>query len=317
MGFGKPLILGTKAGGFEYKEYLSLTAVKVDFNTTTEEYKAAASIFAQGDNAPAVIAITCRDSTASKETIAERIDKVIEKDWYFLISTSALIADVTVIADAIELDGTHQFFARSSTKDDLSTILAKKYTKTTVFYHATITNYPEATLIGAAGSAPVGSITWKFKTLKGITPMDISASELASIHALGAITYVTKAGDDVTSEGKVVSGEYIDIIHAKDYVQFSIGYEVQKLFNNAPKVPYTAAGIAQIESAVKTVLQRAHNQGMIASDKDGIGLYGTTFKPREDVDPADRAARTYNDGSFFFELAGAIHETRIKGVIKY
>jgi hypothetical protein len=319
LGFGKILILGEKAGGFAYKEYPDLAGVKVDFAEGTEEYKAAKAIFAQGDKAPAAIAITCRNSTTgeSEETLVERLQQVLDKDWYFLISISAAKADVTAIADEIELDGSHQFFTRSSSKLDLADIKAEAYTRTTVLYHTAISNYPEAAWVGAAGSAPVGSVTWKFKQLAGIDPMDISAVDLLAIHDLGANAYVTKAGDNVTTEGKVVGDEYIDIIHAKDYVQFSIEYSVQKLLNSTPKVPYTAAGIAQIESAVRTVLQRAHNQGIIASDSDGIGLYGTTFKSRDEVDPADRAERSYNDGSFFFELAGAVHTARINGVIKF
>ncbi|MEK3725295.1 DUF3383 family protein [Paenibacillus sp. FSL H8-0034] len=319
IGFGKVLILGAKAGGSEYKEYTDLAGVKADFIETTEEYKAAQAIFAQGDQAPSVIAITCRNSTTgeSEETLAQRLQAVLDKDWYFLISTSAAKVDVLAVADEIEADGTHQFFTRSSSLTDLAAIKAKNYTRTTVLYHTTITNYPEAAWVGAAGSAPVGSITWKFKKLNGIQPLELSSSELLAIHNLGANAYISKAGDAVTTEGRVVDAEYIDIIHARDYVKFSIEYGVQKLLNSTPKVPYTTAGIAQIEGVVKTVLQRAHNQGIIASDEDGLGLYGTTFKSRDEVDPADRAARSYNDGSFYFELAGAVHDATIHGVIQF
>ncbi|MFD0679939.1 MULTISPECIES: DUF3383 family protein [Paenibacillus] len=319
LGFGKVLILGEKAGGFAYKEYLDLTSVRTDFPETTEEYKAASAIFAQGDQAPASIAITCRNSTIGEgaETLVERLQQVMDKDWYFLISTSAAKTDVLALADEIELDGTHQYFTRSSNQTDLAAIKAKKYTRTSVLYHTNLANYPDAAWVGATGSAPVGSVTWKFKQLRGIEPLELSATELLAIHGLGANAYVTKAGDNVTTEGKVVDDEYIDIIHAKDYVKFSIEYSIQKLLNSTPKIPYTAAGISQIEGAVRTVLQRAHNQGIIASDSDGIGLYGTTFKSRDEVDPADRAERTYNDGSFFFELAGAVHAARINGVIRY
>jgi hypothetical protein len=215
------------------------------------------------------------------------------------------------------LDGSHQYFTRSSSTTDLAAIKAKSFTRTTVLYHTNLANYPEAAWVGAAGSAPVGSVTWKFKKLNGISPLELSATELLAIHDLGANAYVTKAGDDVTSEGKVSGDEYIDIIHAKDYVKSSIEYSIQKLLNSTPKIPYTAAGIAQIEGTVRNVLQSAHNQGIIASDENGIGLYGTTFKSRDEVNPADRAERTYNDGSFFFELAGAVHAARINGVIRY
>lgn len=313
LGFGKPLIIGSSADGFDYKTYLDLPAVKEDFTENSEVYKAAFALFNQGDNSPAEIAVMLRKT---EEALADFLPKIFLKDWYFLISTSSQLPNITAIADAVEQDDTRQFFASSSSKDDLAVIKAKKYTRTTMFYHETTDNYPEAAWLGAAASAPAGSITWKFKTLKGIQPLDIDATELAAIHDLGANTYATKAGDDVTSEGKTVSGEYIDIIHSKDYLNFSIEHGVQKLLNSSPKISYDDIGISQIESVVRTILQRADKQRMIAKDSDGIALYGTTFASRQDTDAADRAAREYNGGEFWFELAGAIHSARIRGLIK-
>ncbi|UVI28169.1 DUF3383 domain-containing protein [Paenibacillus spongiae] len=313
LGFGKPLILGASTTGAAYKTYADLEGVKTDYAETTEEYKAAFALLNQGDDSPAEIAIMCR---RTEQSLSEALTEAFTKDWYFLISTTSDIDDVGEIAAAVEQDNSREFFIRSSDLVDVGVLRGAGYSRTTVIYHTNIANYPEAAWIGRAGSAPVGSVTWKFKPLNGIAPLEISNTELLAIHTTGANTYVTKAGDNVTSEGKTLSGEYIDIIHAKDYVKFSIEFGVQKLLNSSPKVPYDDTGIAQIESVVQTVLQRSFNQGIIAADADGLPLLGTTFKPRAEVDPADRAARKYNDGEFWFELAGAIHETKIRGQIR-
>ncbi|MCZ8518884.1 DUF3383 family protein [Paenibacillus caseinilyticus] len=316
LGFGKPLILGSSAAGHAYKTYLDLPAVLVDYAASTEEYKAAFALFNQGDDSPREIAIAARRTGGTPETLEDILPGLFTKDWYFLVTTSTNVDDITTIGEAVEQDDTRQFFFRTSSKTDLAAVFAEGFTRTTGFYHTDVSNYPEAAWIGRTGSADVGSVTWKAKTLTGIQPLDIDATELAAIHALGANTYVTKAGDNVTSEGKTTNGEYIDVIHSKDYVDFNIEYAVQKLINSTDKIPYDDTGIAQIESVVLTVLQRAFNQGMIARDADGIGLYGTDFKSRAEVDPADRADRIYNDGEFWFELAGAIHEARIRGYIR-
>lgn len=316
FGFGKPLILGSSVAGSAYKTYVDLEGVKADFAITTEEYKAALALLNQDDDSPAEIAIMCRKTGATPQTIEEALAIAFTKDWYFLLATTTDLEEVGDIAAAVDQDDSREFFTRSDDLVDVGVLMGAGYKRTTVIYHTTITNYPEAAWIGRAGSAPVGSVTWKFKTLAGIAPLDISATMLANIHAAGANTYVTKAGEAQTSEGKTLSGEYIDIIHAKDYVKFNIEYGVQTLLNNAPKISYDDTGIAQIESVVRTVLQRAFNQGIIARDADGMALYGTTFKGRAQVDPADRAARTYNGGEFWFELAGAIHETTIRGHIR-
>lgn len=315
VGFGKPLIIGTSATAKPYKTYTELSEVALEFMPTSEVYKAAKAIFDQ-ENRPPELAVMLRETAGTWDDF---LPTIFDKDWYFAVCTRSTLEDITAIADAIETADARQFAVSTSSKDDLTSIKAKDYKNTFAFYHTNIDNYPEAALVGEAGSKPVGSITWKGQRLKGIMPLDISAAELREIHNLGAITYVTKAGDPVTSEGKTVSGEYIDVIHSKHFVIHTLEYEVQKLFNNARdrKIGYDNTGIAQIEGVVRTVLQRCLNQGIIARGADGVGLYSTTFKTREQTTPLERASRVYNGGSFGFELAGAIHETTIKGVVTY
>ncbi|ETT45222.1 hypothetical protein C162_21838 [Paenibacillus sp. FSL R7-269] len=319
-GFGKPLILGASTAGKDYKNYADIDAVQTDYPANTEEYKAAAAIFAQ-KNPPAELAVISRKTGASPVTLADLLPTLFLKDWHFLITTTTTVEDLILIADAVEADKSRQFVARTSSKADLATIKAKGYDRTAVIYHTTVTNYPDAAWVGAVGSLPVGSVTWKGWTLVGIAPMDIDATELSAIHALGANTYVTKAGTNVTSDGRAVSGEFIDLIHSQDYIVFSIQYAVQDLFNRAQemrtKIPFDNRGIAQIESASRTVLQRAFLQGMIATDEDGVALYNTTFPPRSQVDPANIAARNYPDGKFEFIIAGAVHKAGISGTIKF
>ncbi|WP_223068484.1 DUF3383 family protein [Paenibacillus caui] len=315
LGFGKPLIIGTSTAGMDYTSYSSLEELSAAFPAGTEEYKAAAAIFAQA-NRPDELAIMQRKTD---ETLADFLPKVFDKDFYFLLTTSTNVQDILAIAGATETNGSRQFFARSSSLDDVKTIQNQKLLNTTVFYHTNTDSYPEAALVGEAGSKPVGSITWKGQRLKGIAPLEVTAYELKAIHDAGAITYVMKAGDPVTSEGMTSGGEYIDIIHAKHYVVYSIEFEVQKLFNNAnnQKIAYDNTGIAQIEGTVRGVLQRSLIQGIIAKDSSGNGLYSTNFLTREQTTAADRLSRSYDGGNFEFELAGAIHESTITGLVTY
>ncbi|OMF28305.1 DUF3383 family protein [Paenibacillus sp. FSL H8-0259] len=319
-GFGKPLILGASVAGKDYKNYADIDAVKVDYAANTEEYKAAAALFAQ-KNPPAEIAIISRKTGASPVTLADLLPTLFLKDWHFLVTTTTTVEDLILIADAVEADKSRYFLFRTSSKADLATIKAKNYDRTAPMYHTTVTNYPDAAWVGAVGSLPVGSVDWKGWTLVGIAPLDIDATELNAIHALGANTYVTKAGTNVTSDGRSVSGEFIDFIHSQDYIVYSIQYAVQDLFNQAQaalsKIPYDNRGIAQIESAVRTVLQRAFLQGMIAANEDNVPLYNTTFPPRSQVDPAQVAARNYPDGQFDFVIAGSIQQAAIRGTIKF
>lgn len=315
IGFGKPLIVGTSAAGMDYTVFTELAELAAVFAEGTEEYKAAAAIFAQAHR-PDELAVMQR---AEEEAWSDFMAKALDKDFYFLISTSTEQVDVLAIAAAVELADSRQFFTRSSDLDDVKAIQAKKLLNTTVFYHTDTDSYPEAAWIGEAGSKPVGSITWKGQQLKGIQPLELSAGELRSVHEAGAVTYVTKAGDPVTSEGLTSGGEYIDIIHAKHFVVYSIEFDVQKLFNGAgnQKIAYDNTGIALIEGTVRSVLQRCLLQGIIARDSSGNGLYSTSFLTREQTADAQRQTRKYDGGSFEFELAGAVHEATITGLVTY
>lgn len=317
LGFGTPLIYGAKAKGHELKYYYELSEVQKDFSDKTPEYEAAKAIFEQGDKRPAKIAVACRDSNTKDGLITDVLETLLDKDWYFLISTSAVKEDVLKISEMIELDGSKMFFTRTDKVEEAAEIKKAGKERTVVFYHKEVNKYPEAGLIGAVGSAPVGSVTWKFKEIKGISPMELSVGELTAIHEAGAITYVQKAGRGGTSEGITSTGVYIDIIHAKDYVKFNMEYQLQQLLNNTPKIPFTDAGIALIEGQCTSVLKDAFNSGIIAADENGLPLYSVHFKTREEI-PADiRAKREYNEGAFEFELAGAVHSVKIKGSIKF
>lgn len=318
-GFGKPLILGAKVGGFAYKEYSDLAGLVADFNATTEIYKMAAALVGQGANSPSSFAVVAYDNDAeSDEEPADALEENWDRDWYFLVSTESSVANIQALADVVEGKGFKMFASRVDDTADLATLKAQDYERTFVLYHsdpAEVAKYPDAAWAGARGSVPVGSVTWKFAQLIGITADTIDSAAAQSVNTGGGNVYVMRGGQPRTGEGITVSGEYIDIIMAKDWVQLNIENAVQTLLNNSPKVPYTNAGIGQLEGTVINVLKAGYNQGIIAEDDDGIPLYSTNFPSREQSNPADRSARKYTGATFTFQLAGAVHEATITGTI--
>ena len=350
VGLGKPLILADKVGTSAIKTYSDIDLVKVDFAETTDTYKKAAAIFAQ-ENRPSTIAIATYDSTgapanfaaldvetsgtdvetegsevqalaedvgssgATIETAADAVAKYYDHDWFFVIAADADLTEQLAIADYVESKKFKMFAARTVDAASRNAFKTKDYDYVIDFYHPTEEEHAEAALIGEAGSQTVGSITWKFKTLKGINPIDVNADELAIIHEDGAIAYVKKAGIPQTSEGIVASGEYIDVMHGKSWIKTNIETSIQKAFANNGKVSFDARGIALLDGSVTTVLQQGFTQGIIATDGDNNPLYTVTTKAGEEIPAAERAQRIYNGLSFSFELAGAIHEANIKGQI--
>lgn len=312
IGLGTALILANKAGEQSYKEYFDLETVKADFTESSDAYKVAKVILGQGDNSPNKVAIATYDT---EKTAADTLEKYYYNDWYFVLLDKGAVADQIIISDIVEAKGVKMAAYAIEDVSEAATITPKKYDRTILFEHDDLTQQPHAALIGSEGSKPVGSITWKFKKLIGVVPQDLSEGEVNEIHTAGAIAYVTKSGLPQTSEGKVVSGEYIDVIHSKDWIKINIEQKVQYLLSTTDKVPFTNNGIALIESQVENVLLAAYQAGMIAETDDGLPAYSITALKRSEVDPGDRANRVYKGLSFSFELAGAIHTAEINGEI--
>ena len=311
-GFGYPLLLeagATKAVG--YTECYGLDdVVAAGFAETTPMYKAANMIFMQ-NNRPAKIAICAVSGTA-----VEALPTLVAKDWRQLVIVGDT-EEYVAVADYIET--TKKIFCASVKAEDWATLKAsvasKKYNR--VFFFVNETAYADAALVGETAGRPAGSFTYKFKTLKGVTPDDLTDAEIEALHTAGAFGYVTKAGDDVTTEGIVCGGEnkYVDITDSIDYVIQNIEYRVQKVLNSNAKVAYDNGGIALIANAVTAALQDAFNNGIIATKDGGAPDFSVSFPMRAATTEADRASRAYNYGTFTFALAGAIHDVSVSGTI--
>ncbi|EST12045.1 DUF3383 family protein [Sporolactobacillus laevolacticus] len=318
IGLGRPLILADKAGQPSFKAYADLDSVKADYPDTTNAYKKAAAIFAQGSNRPDLIYIANYDPAADGGTtpgltLTQAVSTYAEKDWEFLLLADALQADKVAVAPLVEALGIK--FLVIKIDDEANRAAFKTYDRTIVFFHPVTAEEPDAALVGACGSQTVGSITWKFKKLVGITAQNFSATDVTAIHTDGAICYVTKAGIDQTSEGITGSGEYIDVIHGKDWIKVNMENSIQLALSNAKKISFDNTGIGVLEGQVTNTLQQAFANGIIAADKDGQPIYTIKAKTRDEVSDSDRANRTYNGLSFSFELAGAIHTATITGEI--
>lgn len=317
-GLGTPLILADKTGPKTFKIYEFIEDVEKDFTTTTDAYKAAKVAFKQGDTSTAKLAIATYDSSATTPiTAAETLAEYYGEDWYFVSLATGSVTDFIAISDVVEGEG---FKIAAHTVDnltDLETISAKKYDRTFVVMHDKLAQYPHLALIGGHGSKTVGSITYKFKNLIGIDPAPYDKTTLLAIHALNGFAYVSKGGVYQTSEGTMLSGEYIDVIHGKDWVKINMEQAISTLFTNNDKISFDDVGIPQIEGEARTILEIAGQQGIIALDDARQPLYTLTAKSRAQTNASDRVERHYKGLSFSLELAGAIHEATVLGEMVY
>ena len=313
VGMGIPLILAQNAeADVAFTEVTSLTEVTdAGYANTSDTYKAANLIFMQND-APRSIAVCSTTGTAA-EWLGDEGN--VSKDWRQLIVVGG-VADHAAIMPVIETLRGKMYFASLSV-EDTATLKVDAMERTVLFYCTDVdyAGVEVAALVGASAGLDAGSFTYKNLILKGIAAQQLSDGEINAIHEKGGITFVRKAGDNVTSEGKVAGGEYIDIIDTKDYIIQQLEYRTQKFLNVSAKVPYDNNGIGQLELIAVSVLKEAANMGMIAEGEDGSPAYTVNYALRADTLDSDRAVRRYIGGNFSFNLAGAVHNVEITGQI--
>ncbi len=310
-GFGVPLIvqgMATVAKG--YAEYDSLGAVMdAGFAQESAVYVQCAKLFIQ-NNRPAKVAIC-----AGTGKVTETLNLIKDKDYRQVIPILGENDDALKdLAAYVEATDDKMLFIR--VKDAASLAALGKMDRTVAIVYNGEEEGAESAVVGATAGLTVGSFTYKNIIIKGVTPDSLTDAQIEAIHTAGGICIVKKAGDIVTSEGTVLSGEYVDIIDSKDYVVRNIAYKSQKLLNSAAKLSFDNTGISQLEGVVTSVLKEASTMGIIALDDDGVPLYSTDFATRSETSEADRAARTYKGGKFSFDLAGAIHYATINGTIE-
>ena len=324
-GFGYPLIM---AGGVSteniipYTECASLEdVVSAGFTTESEVYQAAQLMLMQ-TNAPEKFAVY-----AAEAQTAVALTDIMDKGWRQLLCvTEGTEADSTVtaigavIATCDSANG-KIYFANGATATDYTAA----GDRTVVFYYPQneeeeeLPVCPAAALVGATAGKAAGSITYKNVILTGLSHRGVADSDLAyekSGKQQTLISVVAKAGDIVTTEGMTVSGEYIDVIDAKDYIVQQIVYGTQQLLNQYDKIPYDNTGIGLLENVCVNVLKDAYNNGIIATDDEGGAAYSVDYGLRSETAAADRAARNYILGAFTATLAGAVHTVTINGTIE-
>lgn len=311
LGFGFPLILAkVSEKPVAYTECTSLDeVVKAGFDDKSDVYKAANLMLMQ-NNAPSKIAVC-----SVTDDITTALPTLIGKEWRQLIVIGYETGFDATISTYIET--TDKMYFVTETNAPTSEKNYKAFDKTVCFVYKS-EDYgvlAVAALVGATAGYTAGQITYKNIVLKGLTAQTYTSAELTTLHENGAITVLEKAGDNVTSEGIVGSGEYIDIIDSKDWIVQQITYQTQKTLNNMAKVPYDNNGIGVLESVAVNVLKTAYNNGMIATAEDGSPAYTVNYALVSECSASDVVARKYIGGKFAFTLAGAIHTVEINGEI--
>lgn len=143
-------------------------------------------------------------------------------------------------------------------------------------------------------------------------------SEIAALEAKNCNFYAPYLGLATTWPGKVASGEWIDTTRGLAWLESEMQASVFETIRGAEgKVPFTNLGIDFAVNPVKAVLARATEdpstgkKALLASSP----APAVTFPDVSAVTTANKALRKLPDIKWTATLAGAIHETEIRGTV--
>ena len=325
--FNVPMILSTfatsktTAAFTRARSYKSIQELADDgWASTDAVYQAANAIFSQN---PCVSQVIVGRADSQDDDVAASLAAIVAENssWYGLIVDQAMIDKAADIAAWVEANKRIAFYwttdenVPDATKNtDIAYVLkGKNYDRAVTIWHPTPTagaDYPDAAWMGEGFPYDPGTSTWAYKTLSGITADKVSGTQETALQNKNCNYYSEVGGVNITQEGKVASGEWIDIIIGTDWIEARLREAVYGALVNNRKIPYDDSGITIIEGLVKSVLSQAASAGILQADSIEV-----TVPKYKDVPQADKLARKLPDVKFTALYQGAIHRTTINGTI--
>lgn len=313
-----------------YREYASTNEMLDDgWLSTDSEYKAAQILFSQNPKVNKVMIGRLDDVGTGDLTITAGLTAIqnATADWYaWIIIPPGTYADD--VKEAAAWNETQKKILFNSSGDasildgsdvtDLAFFFKNlAYDRTVTIYHPNsqdenVSGNPSWIESGWPGETlpfDPGSQTWAYKTIAGVASYGLTSGQRTAILGKNCNIYTVTAGVNVTEEGKVASGEYIDIIRGLDWLESTLQTNVFANLVNKRKIPFTDEGATLIETAVKAALSEGVKNGLIAEG------FVVTVPKIVDVSGANKVARNLPDVKFDAVLQGAIHNIDINGIV--
>ena len=239
-------------------------------------------------------------------------------DFYGVTLTTQGAAEIAAAAVWVEANNRLGIFGSQDTAiigsgsgDVASTVKTANQFRSIVAYHPKPAAFIGAAWLGSTLALDPGSVTFKFRKLSGVDLTVLTETNLTNLRNKNAGWFTDYGGIGITSEGTTAAGEFADVIRDRDYLQSRIQTDVFTVLTSNNKVPFTDAGISQVEAAIRGRLLDAVAVGILANDPAPTVIVPLATA----VAPADRAIRKLKPITFTARLAGAIHAVDITGTV--
>lgn len=299
-----------------------LTDLATQFTAGSNVYKCASALLSQNPSISDLYVgrkLTGVDGSETWDAALAAMNTE-NSNWYGLIPITRTLAEQQTIATWVEANkklcglssGDANFV--DATGDIAESLDTNNQERSFAIYHpgsdlTATEKWPAAAWMGKVFPFTPGASTWKFKTLANVSAYGLTGTQTTKALEKNGNIYTTVAGVDMTEEGTVGTGEFIDVIRGVDKLGVDIQGNVFTLLVNTQKVPFTNEGIQQIVSEVRAGIQTSVDSGFLAAD------YTVTAPDVADVSTTDKGNRILPDVNFTATLAGAIHKVTINGVV--
>ncbi len=283
-------------------------------------------------------------TTESLSTAYAEVLLAINEEFYFLTYTGKDYTEAATLASLVETTDSSDYpkMLLLSTGDPLCLIAetepptdyigklkALNYTRTAVVWNnqaeytgdaMTTSTFQEMYIAALMGQFEAGTTNWKFQKVSGlVAASDPSTGQVLTSRKQGYLVDRNanwcgyERGVNYLHGGSTVSGEWIDTIHFKDWLNNEIEVQLQNFLLNVgaagKKVSFSQADLTNVVSIVNNVLVEGVTRGALKG-------YLPAVVP-ETVPFADQASRLLQDISWVAYLAGAINYVVVDGVLTY
>ncbi len=241
-------------------------------------------------------------------------------DWYAIVNPWNSKASILAIAAWAEANE-KLFVAQSQDTEIIAVALGgaadvakavqtAAYARTAVLYDPNNGAFLDAGLLGRCLPEDPGSETWALKTISGVPARGYTGTHITNLKSKRCGWYYTVAGRNLSQEGKVGAGEWIDTVRGRDALKVDMQGRLLQRLADAKKVPYTDAGATIVQAEISASLDAFVKRGFISD-----GSVAITVPKVKDQSSTDRSNRYFPGITFTGTLAGAIHKLSIQGTL--
>ena len=261
-----------------FRDYQSLSDLSVDFENTTETYKAAQRYLGMIPTPRELRVWGRKSTTAAIETIVETLNIAANETWwYWTFFTDDVYNDeaaMVLVADWLDANIRYNFNCSTAvnirdiadTTDIASLLTAKGTRHISTFSHATdpYAGHALAAWFSSVNySIPGSTITGEFKKLPGVIAEDLTGTDYAAmkLDTKKAVFYTNvdlqgsnDAGRVINSRSHSAYGEYIDdVVNLDAFVNNLRVNLYNATANQTTKLPQTSPGQAVLLAAAKEI----------------------------------------------------------------